>query len=383
MSKHVAGKEKKKLRILRKIKIDEISLVDRPMHQGAGVAILKRADAVQMEKRIALTTMTAGHTHSLITDMEGGERQIGITSFVEGHTHDWVMDKAGNILIAEVEGHSHAIGILIQKCVDDISDILPEEGPLADLLHKGVQTASVSETNKEVKMTDEEKKAAEIAKEDLDKAVSERDSMQKRAERSEAIAKLSSELKKYFDEQNDSGQDEFLGKTSEEQAEILKNAKAADPVVYTATDGRTFNKSADTNLVAEVKRGDAMEKELAEGKVIAKRADFEKRAAAELGHLSGDSMIKADLLEAVALLPQEKQEKALEILKSQDAGMAAAMTRIGASDAPDADKGAEAQMETLASKIAKDEKIDQPQAYERMLKTEEGMKLYGEMREGK
>lgn len=382
MTKHDKAPLSRK-RILKDIVLDEISAVDKPMNAPSRVAILKRAgyDDRSMEsaltKRIALTSMTSGHGHSILTDSEGGEKQVGTTSWAADHTHDWVMDEAGNIILAEADGHTHGIGVLIMKGTEDLTEILPEGGPLADLLRMGVEPAS--DTSKATKMTDEEKKAAELAKTELGKAVSERDANQKRAERLDVIVKLSPELRKHFDAQNETGQDEFLAKTSEEQNAIVKNAQDADPIVYTANDGRSFRKSANQDLVSEVKRNDTLEKRLADGDKLRKRADVEKQASADLGHLTGELSAKADLLEAVEMLPVEKREPVKAILKAQDAGLAVATKRLGTTLAPDSDNSAEGDWDAFVKSIQEKDGLDEPAATAKAATMPRGQELYKRM----
>lgn len=69
-----------------------------------------------MQKRIALTSPVAGHSHTLSTAIgELGEARRGTTSYVDGHAHDWIMDEAGNIEIGHAMGHAHGIGALVMK----------------------------------------------------------------------------------------------------------------------------------------------------------------------------------------------------------------------------------------------------------------------------
>lgn len=370
-------------RILDEIDLDEISIVDSPMVEPARVAILKRRGdngplMSNFAKRVALTSMAAGHAHSVLTsDHVGGEARIGTTSYVDGHAHDWITDEGGNIVIAEAAGHAHGIAVLMQKGAEELFKNLPEGSPLASLLDQGVTPASATAADtdgtKGLNMTPEEKAAIEKKAAEEKKA----ELLLKRAERAEQVVSFSPEQRNHFDALGADAQAEFLGKSADERSAIVKNAQDSDPIVYTATDGRTFRKSADSNLLAEVQRGDRQEKVIADGVKLQKRAAIEKRAGEELKHLSGEGSAKADLLEAVETLPAEKQAPVLAILKAQDAGMATAMTRIGATGDNASDEADPAdQLETLAKKIAKDEKIPYGDAFLKATDTPEGRELY-------
>ena len=138
---------KPKKRVMKEFAISEISLVDNPAQPQARIAILKRDEPMAKNRR-ALTTMTAGHAHSIIL-MDGySDIKAGRTSFAEmpqgadgGHSHDWVMDDAGNIIIAESHGHTHGVGVLV-KCVDDLP-----QGEELDALLKGVDTPGRTSDN--------------------------------------------------------------------------------------------------------------------------------------------------------------------------------------------------------------------------------------------
>lgn len=426
MSQHPKKKGKKKpkerFRIMKELRIDEISLVDFPMQDPARVAILKRAchnqpDLVkrlpirkpgeaqaafiarfmsdpkvrkefpdqkqrrviagrQFGKRIALTMSTDGHAHSILTDSQGGEARVGSTSFVDGHQHDWVMDQADNITVADVEGHAHGIAMLVMKGGEEILDeLLPEEDALASLPTPGLDKASTGKaatptSGTEKNMTPEEKAEFEkAAKEDLDKVT-------KRAERAESILELSPDQRAHFDELDESSKDEFLAKPSDERTAIVKNLADANSIVYTSPDGEEFRKSDDSRMVKLAQDRDADRKTLAAERAVTKRSEFEKRASEDLPNLPGENGAKADLLEAVASIPADKQEPVLAILKAHDAGLAKAFVRVGVQghDAEGAAPGD--QIETMAKAVAAKDSITLEQAYTKVLETPEGKALY-------
>ena len=74
-----------------------------------------------------------------------------------------------------------------------------------------------------------------------------------------------------------------------------------------------------------------------------------------------------------------EQAPVLEMLKAQDAGVGAAMTRIGVTGGKDADGASpEQRLEVLAKKVAKDKGITIAKASVEVMDTPEGQQLYAE-----
>ena len=111
-------KSKRKRRIMKEFRIDEISGVDRPAQTTATVAIMKRRTDDNddgIEKRALLTTATDGHTHLIIDEVGPAARAMGgRTDYVDssdggrGHSHPWILDPdSGAITIGMAAGHVH------------------------------------------------------------------------------------------------------------------------------------------------------------------------------------------------------------------------------------------------------------------------------------
>lgn len=365
-------KKKKRKRIMKDFVMDEISVIDSPAQESARVAIMKRAADIAKNlgldyRNPKLTSPEAGHQHLL--DDEG---QAGITTWdksegqEEGHQHPWVRQQDGSINIGLSEGHDHTV--LDDGLNKSATDLLPEEGPLANLLSKGDEELASIESSED-DMTKQNEKPAE------EKAVTQEqlDQVSKRAERAEAVVALSGEEREHFNKLQPKGQDEFLTKSADERSAILKNERDADPVVHTDIDGNEYRKSADPVTLRLVKQNDKLRKDASENETLRKRADFVKRAGEELGHLKGDEGAKADLLEAVAGMPVEKQEKALEILKSKDAGMQKALTTIGHAGDGNEDVDPNEAVRGIAKGIReRNPKLTEEQAFVEAMQTDEG-----------
>ncbi len=375
---------KKKRRRVKKLRLDEISMVDRPQHAPARIAIMKRAaDTPVVEKRLALTTLEDGHSHLIVGESAHSdslaELRAGQTSFVDGHTHDWIKDEAGNLTIGDANGHSHGIATFVTKGGGTAIENILVESMLASLAPVEPQAGitKAAEGGAESTMTPEEKAAFEKAAEDklnIEKA---------RADRAESVVKLSPEAREYFNKLDAADQDEFLG--AKDQDAIVKIAVAAaadaDPVVHTDLDGNEIRKSEGPTVLRLAKQNDELRKNAAKSEAIAKRAGFEKRAGDELKHLTGDASAKADLLEAVDSLPVEKRAAVEAILKSKDAGMAKAFQTIGTSDDGNGE-GADAnsKMDAIAKRYNEAHpNLSPEQSYSAALDTPEGRELHAQL----
>jgi len=112
---------KKRRRIMRKLKISEISMVDRAAQKPATMRIMKRETDIDLEDHIAkflgdmiLTTSAAGHAHGItvqdldfVNNMRMNVASGGQTSRQDDHSHPWIMTPEGQIIIGAENGHSH------------------------------------------------------------------------------------------------------------------------------------------------------------------------------------------------------------------------------------------------------------------------------------
>ena len=380
MSSH-PGKPKRRKRRLLKLGIDEISLVDRPMVEPARVAILKRVN--QVLKRIALTTATDGHSHSIITDFQGGEARLGSTSWVDDHSHDWVMDDSGDITIGEADDHTHEIGVLVMKGDPDDNDkLLGElEKRANENIPDGASTGdgatgdhTDNPSSEEITMTEKKEGAAE----GKDQAVTqENEDLKKRLERSESINKLSAGQREHFAKLAEDKQDEFLAQSSDERDQEIKEAQEADKIVFKSADGDVYRQSDDPRLVKMAREREKDHKETAELKKTNADMALRKRATEEMKNLPGTVEVKMSILKSIDKLPEAEQKPALEALQARNAEMADAFTTVGRSvEAGEEGATPSQQLDSLAKARAKEKDISEEVAYGEVLKTTEGEALY-------
>ena len=352
-----------KKNIMRTFKIDEISSCPRGAQQGAKAVLMKRA---KVEKALAVTTINAGHAHTVSTfGPDAAEMRSGQTDYVQStedggsHYHSWVTDESGNIIIADAAGHGHGLAALITKN----EDISPEEDPLADLLSKGKHKA------KDKKMTDEEKK--KLA--DLEKSVAEQTA---RAERAEKLAKMSDSEKSHLDTLEGDKADKFLAKSVDERsAEIAELAKA-DAVIFTDMEGEEYRKSDDPRLVKMAKRADL--ERTARQDMEKKAADAELAKSAEsISHLPGEAEGRIALMKGIATLGDEDKEKALKCLSASDEAMAKGFKTLGTSSDSVEAGSSEEEIDAMAKKLRdKNPDLTEAQSMVKALETPEGQALY-------
>lgn len=371
--------------VMRSFKMNEISGVDRPAQQRATVSIMKR-DSSEPELAkggMALTTMTAGHSHLVM--MGGGEyeRNGGETDYVDGHSHSWLIDEAGNITIGHAQGHNHGIEIVAMKSDAGFQQLSkgsysanPEDRK--NKKKKADQTADNIGKNKDKDMTDNVKKSADDAAavekrltEDLAKANA-------RAERAEALATLPLEHRKHFDGLKGDAAEAFLKADAAERTEVVRKANEANTVVYTDMEGTEYRKSDDPRLIKMAKAMDTERKARIASEAKAAKADLEKRAG-EFRHLPGGSEVVVSLLKGIDLLPEAERAPALAALNAQNERLGQAMETIGTSDAPEiSDDLADAlnPLDKFVAEIAKRDNCTFAAAYAKAMDTREGQKLY-------
>lgn len=354
------AKAEKKLTIMRRFRIDEISSVTSPAQKGAKAVLLKRDELedVSLAKGVAMTTPSEGHVHLLSTtwlhaagsdDPKPIERTSGETSFADGHFHHWIRTASG-IVIGEARGHTH-----------DVAVVTKGEDAMA---------------------FDEKDKVALEAK--VTKAESDVATATARAVRAEKVLALPVEQRQLFDKMDSVTQDGFLAKSAADRAAEVAKAKDSNPVVYKAANGTEFRASDDPRLVAMAKDNDTIAKQLVDERTARANEALAKRADAELQHLPGDSVAKVELLRAVDAIPAESRAKVFEILKASDAGLAKAFERAGTTGAGGPSAGsAEAQLDALAKAEMAKSGVPYVKAYDTVLHTPVGAELYAKHAEEK
>jgi len=349
-SKNAGVQSVGKRRIMRVLKINEISGVDVPAQQGATAPIMKRHGAQDnsnheqnlLAKKACLTTAVDGHSHILYMDHGNGELNAGETSWVNGHSHPWVRLPDGSIQIGEASGHSH-----------DVATV----GKQADANQPG--DPEMSKTPEQIAAME-----AELA---LTKSVN----------------ALPADQRAHYDALSEADRPAFLAKSDADRSNIVKQladlAKSANAVVYKAKDGTEYTKSHDPLLVAMAKRLDAQDDELAKANEKAKDAEYVKRAG-EIANLPGKQEDHIEMLKAIDGIKDEAARKrSIEALKAQSVALGNAFGESGDSfETPEAADANEKLDQLAKNYMAKNVDLTEAQAMDAVLKTREGRELYAQ-----
>ncbi len=150
---------------------------------------------------------------------------------------------------------------------------------------------------------------------------------------------------------------------------IAKQFQDADPVIYTTDTGIELRKSFGEAQIALAKDLDIERRERV-------RLQMEKRAQAELSHLTGDQSGKIALLKAIDTLPADEQDAAMAIVKATDAGVSKAMDTLGVDSGGDATDDPVAKLNKMAEAHAAEHGVTHAAAFAAVLATPEGSELY-------
>ncbi|MCY4318375.1 MAG: hypothetical protein OXE76_04125 [Alphaproteobacteria bacterium] len=319
---------KRKRKIMRKLRIREISGVGVPAQEGARALIMKAGEPPADDKvskddvAQAITGETDGHVHGISIMHYDDCRMSLYVSYATSdgadgsHSHQLYRGPDGSYSVLENAGHTHtldseALAMAIVSCMSKTHDN-PGDAP----------------------MTNDEKKALKDATEGLE-------AMKAKAERLEKVLAMSPAHRAHFDTLADADADAWLEKSATDRDAALdaleKARNEADPVVYTTTGGIEIRKSAGEAAVAlakvsdeQAKKVDDLQKENAKLAEQREMAVFEKRAADELPHLPGTLQSRAALLKAAESIEDAEQRKqAVEALKAQNEGMSLAFKSFG------------------------------------------------------
>lgn len=397
MTTTAGSQDVKKRRIMRVLKINEISAVDRPAQSGARAVIMKRDtsdETSQTEKRgdliSVLTSEVNGHQHGIRFFVEEGELGMYVMyassdGAENSHDHMVVRDAAGNFVMSSNEGHTHELDQ--EEVSAALMDFMTkrEEAVEKGLRLTGDELAALTKdaSNEPAGSAGENVGTGEDDMSDENKTQADLEAMTKRAERAEAIAKMSSDVRSHFDALDAAGQDAFLAKSEADQAADIAKAADANAEVYKANDGSVYTKADDPRLVAMAKSRDADAAKLAKAEEEAADAKLEKRAA-ELEHIPGDVDTRKAMLKSIDGIEDETQrDAALTALKAQNDALGKAFVETGVSGRTSEtgeDNSAEAELDELAKKHAEDNSVSIAKAMTAVLETPKGAELYAQTR---
>lgn len=291
-----------------------------------------------------------------------GSYPIKNTSDLENAIHAWGRAKPGDRgkVAAHIKSRAKSLGA---------TDKLPDEGPLAEALG----------TTKKRAPQEDDAMTTEI--ETLKKRAEEAEAL---AKRWQAIAQLPEGQRGYVLALPEAQRDGFISKSAADRA------KDAEPVFVSKSTGARYYSHDDQRSVDLAKALEAQTEELAKARQANDDLVFAKRADEMLGHCPGDLATRVAVVKAVSNIADEKvREGALALLKAGDSAISKAYDRTGRaftleSIEKSADDSPTGEYDRQVATFAKAHKLDDLAAAEaKFLATPEGAKAYAELEHGK
>lgn len=322
--------KKKKGKIYRRFKIDEISLVTKPAMEGATVGFVKSATIAKSDADRVFTSSEDGHQHVVYVDdvmSDYASTGCAITSGTSGrlgewHSHQIIVEKDGSITLADNAGHGHTCDVKVDPATVDNMDVnTPPTGAPVDIaapaqlmlsappparkLTPPIEPASLLNKSHAIPEQMTMKTEAEIA------------ALEKSNERLSKMVELNDAQRAYAKSLSTTEADSFISKSSTERSEIVKGA------VECEVDGVVYFKHDDQRLIAMAKQADSMKKSLVMEQSLRKSAEIAKAAAEDMGNYSEDDKTHAAVMAAVESIADEGVRKsARTMLKAGNAAIA-------------------------------------------------------------
>ena len=184
--------------------------------------------------------------------------------------------------------------------------------------------------------------------------------------------------------------DAFLAKSKTERDVVLADIEKANEVVYKSeVTGEVFRKNDDRRLIEMAKSNDEIRTQLKAAEVAKRDAEFAKKGDEVLTHfakgLKGD--LRARLMKAINtefVVPAEYEE-ALTAIKGLNfaAAQLTKSTGVNPQIDPNQPESAQGQLERMAADYAKANNVTVTKAYDAVLGTADGARLYSQIPVGR
>ena len=323
------------------------------------------------------TSSEEGHQHGVRVyhDEDGLSLVVMYASGADGQSHDHTIVRADDgWQISENHGHTHtldadAVGRAVMAAVTKADHGWPltlDGVPVEHL--PGVQPAGTP-THPEDSM-------------DLQKAQERIVALEAEIATLREVVEMVPAHRAHYDGLTKAAQPSFLALGFSARDAAVAEAEAADPIVYTDTEGVEYRKSDDPRMVALAKRADEDREAAAASAALVKDADLTKRADA-LAHLPGDVSVRKAMISALDAIEDEATRTAAhEALKSADSAMSGAFRSQGVRGAPPVDgSGPQAELDRLAKAYADQHGVSLAKANIAVLETAQGSELYNRARQ--
>lgn len=314
-------------RTFRSFRIHEISLVDRPAQEGALVGYVKRAPQIiaKRDEEVASSGSGGGGSIAIVLDEEALREQL--------------RTPMGARVLQEA---------LARKSTPS---------PASPNLNLG-----------------------DINMNELDTLKQQLSDLTKRAERAERIAKMSGAHKAHYDALSADDQELFLAKSTADRATEVTKSLDEDKPIWTGEVTKVAVRKRDGELALQLaKQNEANAIQLAKREDEIEKAEVRAIAKSHLGALTGDDDTHDLIVKALRKsgADQAAVDKALTAMKGWNA-VAASKSRAAGAGGDDLPAGGsiDDQLETLAKKLAAENKISFAKAFQQVMASDEGKELY-------
>lgn len=344
------GKQTK--RRAKKLSLTELSGVTVPAHRGADVTILKvdGTDKISFEEALGN-----------IKNMEMVQEMLNDFETLDDAVRHSIMSILNNP--EEYPNPVEAINFSLQRYSARVQDTFKNS------------TAGTGNPKGDSTMGDENMVTAATHKAVQDQVTD----LQQTVTTLKAENALSNEHRDHYRKLAGAEAEAFLKMTQGQRSDEIEKAQNADPVVYTSTDGTEFRKSAGETVVAMAKQLDETNKALEKEQSLRKHQQCLDKAAS-LNHLKGETDVKVALIKAIDTLEEADATKVHEMLKAANFTSSDVFTNKGTSEPGNQDlsksQQASANLDAMCEKYASDNSVSITKAYDAVLQTEAGAKLY-------
>lgn len=350
---------------LKRLVLKELSLVDRPANVDSVVTIFKRADKT-VESIVKFCCDGS--------DYNGAKSFSDVLACTEARQKYWkaqealyplmdALSESVRSVVADAamttEGKEASIRSNVEAFMTKLRDSLPDAEEALTKFAEDIISGAL--TKEDTTMAD---------KTELEKVQEQLDSVTKRAEMAELIAKASDAEKEFMKEMDDDKKKEFMALKPEDRTEKMRVAKAADEVLI--VEGEEIRKSVVgagmfAVIKSQQKRLDDQAADVRKAQEAAELSDLRKRADDEFANLPGTTDERALVLKAMGKMDEAVRKSLEAILKAGQAALKAGFTKAGSSHVPVAEPGsASEQLTTLAKKYAEEHKVSEAVAYDKV-----------------
>ena len=357
--------------LLEKLRLSELSLVDRGANQHAKVTILKRANtnAAKIAKSYysAVSEGSPNSAKSFKEILASNEKRKKLwevrdelyplldafTSSVSAITTDTGLNDSGR---------RSRIEQTTEEFLSAVREKMPE---IEDELTKSLSSYLASSASDSTANNEDINSMADAPT--VETLTSERDVLKAELAKAEVLAKMSDKAKAYMAKLDDKGKEAFLSLSTEDQEKKVASVTKNDETVE--LDGQTIRKSevgdgAFTVLKAQAERVAKMEERLAKAEDDAHMERLAKRADDDMGNLPGDRVFKARVLKAADTLSDEDKAAFTALVKAANDALAGAFEEKGVKKGKEVAANPAAAFEEAAKEVAKRDNVTLTKAYE-------------------